>query len=462
MDHPLVKPLVGSRSTFRHPLPCRGFADRRRMRALIEAHWRLNRSAVNPDTDVLALTLADDMGGALVEAEAGSECLTWRIPSRWHVRKGQLRRLDGTVLADFAANPLHLWTHSIGFCGRISREELFESHLVSDPNRPDEFVYHYRNGYRHGAREWGFSLPYRIVETMTDPQYEVEIDADLDDAGSLKVVDVFLPGELPDTVFVMAHTCHPALVSDGLACIAAARELYYHLKAQERRRYSWRFLFGPEYFAAATYLARAGADQVAHLRFGIYLDMLSNHEPLGMQVSMQGNSRMDHAARNVLTSHTSIFLDRPYRQLWGNDETFYNGPGFLIPTIGIGRGMSREYHYDTDDFDHYSDYQTDQAVWVLARIAETLESDYVPRACFRGPLYLSRYGLYVDPTQDAKGAANIERMLALLDGRRSCLDIATALEVDFFFVRDFCDRLVKLGLAERHDRAPRPEDQGTL
>jgi aminopeptidase-like protein len=432
------------------------------MVSLVERGWRLNRTAVNPDTDRFAAMLAEEFNAEILAVEAGAECLTWYIPRHWAVRKGQLRRQDGTVLADFADNPLHLWTHSIAFQGEISREELFAHHIQTDPARPEEILYHYRNGYRFEACEWGFSLPYRTVERMTDHTYVVEIDADLDLKGSLKVVDAFLPGELTDTILVAAHTCHPAMVADGIGCIAVAAEIFRKLAAFPQRRYSYRFLFGPEYFGAAAWLARAPRRSVEALRFGMYLDMLTCHEPIGYQRSMQGNSRMDAVVRNVMVSHAGTWLERPYRELWGNDETFYNGRGFLVPTVGIGRGMFREYHYDTDNIDNFSLYKAEESAWILQRVMEVFETDYVPLPRFDGPIYLSRYGLYVDPTLVEKDANRLERLQALMDGKRSCMDIAGLLDSDFFVVRDLCDILRAKNLVERRLRSPCPADAGSL
>jgi len=440
---------MSSRSTFKYPFPVSLLAKRERMHSLVEKYWKLNRTAVNPDTDKLVDYLRKEMEANVLEVKSGDECLTWRIPKHWVVRKGQLRKKDGTIIADFEWNPLYLWTHSISFVGEISHKELIANHVYTDPDRPEEIPYHYRNGYRYDAKEWGFSLPYKVVEQMNDSIYEVEIDTVLDNEGTLKVVDAFLPGEKKETIFFMAHTCHPALVSDGIACIAVAVELFHYLKTLEKRRYSYRFLFGPEYFAAAAYLANAKKSAIESLKFGVYLDMLSNHEPLGFQYSMQGDSYIDKVVRNVFKSHVEFFVECPYRQLWGNDEMFYNGPGFLIPTIGIARGMHREYHYDSDNIDNMDLYHMVESLWILMRIVEVFETDFVPVVRYKGPLYLSRYNLYVDPTIDQKGARNLEKMQSMADGNYSCLEIADILEVDYFKVRHFFNKLIEKGLAEK-------------
>ena len=171
---------------------------------------------------------------------------------------------------------------------------------------------------------------------------------------------------------------------------------------------------------------------------------------------------MDHVVRNVMQSHTDTSLTRPYRELWGNDETFYNGPGFLIPTVGVGRGMHREYHYDSDNLENMNLYHMVESAWLLTRISEVFETDYVPVRTYNGPLYLSRYGLYIDPTLDRQAARNVEKMQVLIDGERSCMDIAREFDTDFFFIRDFFDDMAQHGLLTKQPRLPQPQDSGTL
>ncbi len=420
--------------------------NRERMRKVIERFWRLNRTAVNPDTDLLVEYLRELTGAEILEVKSGEKCLTWRIPERWVVHHARLMRENGEIIVDFAENPLYLWTHSVSFKGRISREDLLSKHVYTVPSRPYEIPYHYVNGYRYGVREWGFSLPYKIVKSLKDPYYLVDISTEIDNDGTLKVVDIYLPGVRQETIFFMAHTCHPAQVSDGLANIAVALEVFFWLKNLSRRRYSYRFIFGPEYFAAAAYLAKAPEEKVKNLTYGIYLDMLANNEPLAYQQSFWGNTIIDYAARNVLRSHQRELLSYSYRRLWGNDETFYSGPGFRIPVIGIGRLMHREYHFDSDNLNNMNLYHLEEASWILMRIAEVLETDAVPHLNYLGPLYLSAYGLYIDPQEDRRGYEALEAMQILADGTRSLLSIAEELKVDFFFVRHFFEKLVNKDL----------------
>jgi len=433
-------------SSIGHPFPPSMDGLKKIMMDFISKYWTLNRSPVNPDTDKLIDGIKKEIPeGSIIEAQSGSDCLTWIVPQRWKVRHAMIKDVAGNTIADYKNSPLHLWMHSVGFKGIVGREELFK-HIISDPSRPDEFRFHYRNSFKYGVREWGFSLPHNIASAMTDDQYHVDISAELDDNGTIKVFNAFLPGKIKDTILFMAHTCHPGQVSDGLANIAVLIELYRHLKALKNRKYSYRFLFGPEFFAAAAYLEKASAAEIKNIKYGVYCDMLSSHEPIGFQTSFKGDTLIDAVVENVMDSHSNFVIKRGYRQLWGNDETFFNGPGYEIPMAGIGRGMHREYHYNTDNLENADSYHLVESLWILERITEVFETDFVPILKYSGTLYQSRYGLYIDPTKDQNAADIMEASQIMMDGTRSIMDIARELNADYFFIRDFAKKMLELKL----------------
>lgn len=414
---------------------------------LISEFYNLNRTAVNADTDRFVEHIKNMLPCTVLEIPSGAECLTWIVPKRWEVREGYLARLDGTRIVDFNTNPLHLWTHSVSFSGEISRQEL-ERHLYSDSAHPDWIPYHYRNGYKYDAEEWGFSLSYNLHQSLGDDRYYVHIDTILDTGGTMKIIDDYIIGESPDTYFFAAHTCHPAIVTDGMAPLAVGVELFKQLHRRKRLKNSYRLILGPEYFAAAGFLAMIPDNQVRLLKGGIFLDMLGNNQPLGYQTSFQNNSLLDKIVENVFTHHVPCHIKKTYRKLWGNDEMFYNGPGFEIPTLGIAGAPHPEYHFDADNLDLLNCGQLAQSLDILLKIVEVLETDYIPVRKFNGPLYLSRYGVYVDPKVNPQGYEHIEYIQILMDGKRSCFDISSELNIDYFFTKRFCDELIAKGLLE--------------
>ena len=373
------------------------------------------------------------------------------MPPKWTVREAFLETIDGQRIADFAWNPLYLKSYSAPFMGTVSRETLLQ-HVESDPKRRDCVVYDYRAQYQYGERtEWGFSLPHEKVEGLSDDEYRVHIDTEFGN-GTLDVLDWNLPGERAETIFFAAHTCHPAQVNDGIACIAVLIELFRWLEGLSRRRYTSRLFLGPEYFAAAAVLALGNG--IENLKYGFFLDMMGNGKRIGFSCSYHGDSYVDHAVRNVLKHNADEFFEVKYRSLWGNDELFYDGPDFRIPTIGLGRDRFEYYHTDKDDLDRCDFDQLLESLELLKKIVRVFEDDAIIKRRYKGPLYLSRYGLYVDPQKDRKGASSLQEIQVMMDGAQSYLAIATLLDIDFSFVARFGDQLVRRDLAGTENVLP--------
>lgn len=416
----------------------------RRMRELIGAYYMLNRVTVGDDTSFFVSRLKTETGAEVLSIPTGSECLSWIIPKKWTVREAFIETLTGIRIADFAWHPLYLKSYSAPFSGKVSLEEL-KAHITSLEAHPDCIPYDYRSQYAYGEKKnWGFSMPFRVVQSLQEEYYIVHIDSEFSE-GFMDIMDWTLPGEFLDTVFIAAHTCHPGQVNDGIASIAVAIELFRWLKEKPLRYYTYRAFFGPEYFAAAAILT--WGKNVDKLRYGLYLDMLGNGKSLGFSRSYSGNSYIDMVVRNVFRHSLQEYSEWPYRGKWGNDEMFYDGPDFQIPTIGIGRDEFAYYHTDKDDLEHCDFGQLEESLKILQNIVEVLETDCIPKRLYQGPLYLSRFGLYIDPQEDPQGYQNLQEIQILMDGTRSCLEIAEELKIDYKFVRSFVEKLSQKGLA---------------
>jgi aminopeptidase-like protein len=75
-------------------------------------------------------------------------------------------------------------------------------------------------------------------------------------------------------------------------------------------------------------------------------------------------------------------------------------------------------------------------------------TDYVPRRTFRGPIFLSRYGLWVDWRENFALNRKLEAIMLRLEGDRSLFTIAEEVELPFADVRGWVERLRELGLVE--------------
>lgn len=418
------------------------------LKNFIEDNYFLNRTAVNEDTDKLVSAVQKELNCNILEVPSGKECLTWIIPKHWKVNEAYLARTNGEKVIEFSNNPLHLWTHSIPFKGTITKQEL-DNHLYYSKEQPDWIPYHYKNGYNYFSENWGFSLSYKDYLKLNDENYYVHIDAELNNSGTMKVIDYKIDGKNKDTIFFAAHTCHPAQVADGLSNVALLICLFKYLASQSNLNYSYRLILGPEYFAAAGFLAEISEEEIYTLKAGIYLDMLGNGQILGYQASFQGNSHLDKIVKNVFKHYLPEHIEKNYREFVGNDEMFYNGPGFYIPTIGISNKKRAEYHYHTDKPDTIDYNQLINQLELLKKIILLFELDYIPVRKFKGPLYLSKYNLYIDRKTDSTGYLNLERIQILMDGNHSCFEIADKLGINFTFVYEFCNKLLENNLISK-------------
>ena len=124
------------------------------------------------------------------EVPSGTPVLDWTVPPEWNVKEAWLAAPDGTRVADWSRNPLHLLGYSTPIRARFALKDL-APHLYSLPDRPT--LIPYRTSYYF--RTWGFCLSDEVRRTLPDGEYEVCVDATLDDAGSLTYGEVFLPGQ---------------------------------------------------------------------------------------------------------------------------------------------------------------------------------------------------------------------------------------------------------------------------
>ncbi len=414
------------------------------IKEFIEKYAMLNRVAVCDETNEVAEEVAQKLGGEIISIPSGTECLTWIIPKRWQVKEAYIETMDGKKIVEFKDNPLHLFSYSIPFDGILTKEEL-ENHLFYDKENPKNIPYHYSYQYAFGQEGWGFCLSYDEYKQMNDEKYRVFIDSDIDD-GVMKITDYYIKGESEETILIAAHNCHPGLVNDGLSSVAIALELFKYLKTK-KNRYSYRLVIGPEFYAAAGFLARA--QDVDKIKYGIYLDMLGNNEHMGLSHSFKQDTYIDKVMNKTISVHDKGFVSASYRGLSGNDEFFYDGPDFYIPMVCLGRYDYSEYHLDSDNIENCDFVGLERHFNFLKDVIRVLETDFVPVRQYKGPLYLSRYGISKNTKANVSQAIALDKIQILMDGRHSCLEIADKLDVEYDFVYGFTKKLFEKDLVKK-------------
>jgi len=376
------------------------------------------------------------------EVPSGTRVFDWTVPREWNIRDAYVKNSRGERLIDFQKHNLHVVSYSVPIHRKMPLGEL-KKHLHTLPDQPD--LIPYRTSYY--AENWGFCLSHRELLRMEEGEYEVEIDASLED-GHLTFGEYFVPGDTPEEILISCHACHPSLCNDNLSGVAVATYLAKHL-AGAALRYSYRFLFIPGTIGSITWLS-LNEERVSEIRHGLVLTCVGDRGGLTYKRSRRGDAEVDRAVQHVLEhsgERHEILAFSPY----GYDERQYCSPAFNLAVGCLMRtphGQFPEYHTSADNLDLVDPAKLADTVAKCLAIFSVLENNraYLNRNPKCEP-QLGRRGLY-----SAMGGGDVKQLelamlwvLNLSDGSSKLLDIAERAGLGFDLIQRAAD------LLEQHD-----------
>jgi aminopeptidase-like protein len=356
------------------------------------------------------------------EVPSGTPVFDWTVPPEWNVRAAHVTGPDGRRVVDLAEHSLHLVSYSEPVRTRMSLDAL-QPHLHSLPEHPEWIPY--RTSYY--ARNWGFCLTQRVRDGLAAGEYEVFIDATLEN-GHLTYGECVIPGELDDEVIVSTHVCHPSLANDNLSGIAVATALAKRL-CDRRPKRTHRFLFVPGTIGAIAWLAM-NEERLSRVRGGVVLSGVGDAGGLTYKRSRRGDTAVDRlfaSAMGRMGRGEAVESFSPY----GYDERQFCSPGIDLAVGCLMRtpfGRYPQYHTSADDLSLLSGTRLQETVDVVDGVLSDL--DRVDRWINRQPKcepQLGRRGLYDAIGGDSDGKAAqmaLLWMLSLSDGRFDTLDVA--------------------------------------
>lgn len=384
-----------------------------------------------------------------VKIPTGTECWTWIVPPKWSVSEGWIRS-DNKKYLDLADHPLHILSYSQPVKMKIGKDELM-SNIYTDPIRPDSIPYR----YSYYEKRWGFCLQHNKLSTFENENYEIYINSHFS-PGELKIGEFVIPGKLKKEITLIAHLCHPCMANDNLSGVAVLVAIAKELMGQGVHKYTYRFLFVPETIGSIAYLSK-NEHLIENIKYGIVVDCVGHNDILSLQHSKQATTELDNCARYVLQNENVIFREGPINKVCVSDELVFNGPGINIPTISISRFKFwssgelpyPEYHSsdDTPDIIHLE--KLIETKKIVLKILEILNSNFIPKRNFKGRVFLSRYGLWVDWRKNRKLNSALEDLMFCLEGDKSVLEIARELEIPYNELYIWLDRLKKSNLIEK-------------
>jgi aminopeptidase-like protein len=377
------------------------------------------------------------------EVPTGTPVLDWTVPREWNISDAWVKNARGERVIDFRRSNLHVVQYSTPLRRSVDRDEL-TAHLHTAPEHPRWVPY--RSSYYE--ENWGFCLAHDDLAGLTEPAYEVCIDARLAD-GSLTYGESTIAGASDDEFFFSCHVCHPSLCNDNLSGLALTT-LLAKLLAPLTLRYSYRFVFIPGTIGAITWLSR-NEPRLPRLRHGLVVACVGDAGPFHYKRSRRG-AEIDRAVEHVLRHAGADYAVRDFSP-YGYDERQYCSPGFDLPVGSLTRtphGEFPEYHTSADDLGFVTPDNLAESLRRYLAVVDLIESN----RCYvstnpKGEPQLGKRGLYRaigGLPQPERAQMALLWVLNLSDGRHSLLDIAERAQLEFDAVRDAADTLAAHGL----------------
>ncbi len=131
-----------------------------------------------------------------------------------------------------------------------------------------------------------------------------------------------------------------------------------------------------------------------------------------------------------------------------NDERIINGAGVNVPSISLSRFPYPEYHTSDDNLDIIHEELLLEIVDLAEEIIRIYASNYIPKRTFRGPVFLSGNGLWVDWRENWDLNRAIEKIMMKFEGGHTIFDIAEQVGLDYWVVREYVEKFRAKGFVK--------------
>jgi aminopeptidase-like protein len=380
------------------------------------------------------------------EVPTGAKVFDWTIPKEWNARDAWIECPDGSRIAEFKKNNLHLVGYSVPADRVMTLDEL-QKHLYSLPEQPSEIPY-ITSYYKE---RFGFCIAHDERVNLKEGIYRAYVDSELKD-GFLSYGEIVIPGEREDEIFFSANICHPSMANNELSgpCVEAHLARWI---SGERRRFTYRLIFVPETIGSIAYLSENLGAMKKNVKAGFNLTCIGDPGNFSLISSRYGDTLADRAAGCILSGRAPgfkkySFLDR------GSDERQYCAPFADLPVCCVTRtrfSEFSEYHTSADNMDFITAEALGGSFGALCDIIEALEANrrYIVRTTCEPQL--SRYGLY--PSVSEKNSwdkvQDTLNCLAYCDGRNDLFGVSELINVPVSRLIPIIRELEKSGVIER-------------
>ncbi len=400
-----------------------------RMFQLLKDLYPLHRT-INSDDMEKSLNMIGDFIGTgykIHDYEPGTAAFTWFVPYRYYVDEAYIES-EGKRYADFSQNNLSIVSYSDPVDQTISFDEL-KQHVYTSERQPNEIPWM----FKYYKKDWGFCMKLNEWKTLKpNAKYHVVIKSRFEKK-PFQVGEIVIKGKTSEEILWVSDVCHPNQVNDSISGAVVAAELAKEFNKNYNGKYTFRFLFLPETIGSIVWFSK-NEDKINHIKFGIFSEMVGNNNRFLLKQTRKGNTLLDRVTAQVLSQHETHGKAEiiPFKNIVpGNDEKVMDSVGIDIPTISLTRWPYPEYHTTADNPSIIGQTNLDEAKTVFSKIIHILNKDAYPIYLSKGPIFLSRFDLWVEWRDNPELNRAIQLISFLLDGQHSVFDIAEEARIDF-------------------------------
>ncbi len=382
----------------------------------------------------------------VIEMPSGTPVYDWVIPNEWNIKDAYIKNSAGQRVVDFNKSNLHIVGYSVPVRQRMTMAEL-RPYLHTLPDQPDAIPY-LTSYYKP---DWGFCMTQKQFNELSEDEYEVCIDSNLR-PGSLSLAEAVLPGETEEEIFFSTYSCHPSLANNELSGPVLATVLYKYLAYLPKRKYTYRFYFGPETIGALTYLNLRGNHLREKMKAGFVVTCCGDGGDFTYKQGRNRDNIFDRVVIHAVKGSGVEYQLVPFFPT-GSDERQYCSPGFNLPVGSLMRSMYGtypEYHTSLDNLDFVTADSLMDTLSVYLNMIYAFEHNmyYQNLKPFGEPM-LSQYGLYNTlGGQKVQGeyTKKIRYLLNYSDGKHDLIEIADLLGEPIWGFEDAVQDLIRVGL----------------
>jgi len=226
----------------------------------------LSVAPVSDSADKQNEILLGELPFKVIKFKSGLEHNGWTVPYKWEVKKALIKK-DGKIIYDGTKHPLCVIGSSESFKGKIDLVEL-KKHLFFKKDAPKNIVYHCDLYYKPFLKNWGFSVPYELYESLSGGEYEIDLET-VHEKGEMKVLEYIHKGRKKDTIVFNAHNCHAAQLNDGPSGYVVFIEAMKRLLKMGKTKFSYRLIIAPEHIGTIFYTANLPKKDIKNNSGGI-------------------------------------------------------------------------------------------------------------------------------------------------------------------------------------------------